>query len=340
MIIILALLTGFRNMGGTDFFVYMSVYNEVPMFNIKEVLIFSQLRGWESGYLLYISFIKTYLGLSFYGYIVLQSIIIYTLLYVGLKKYTAHWGIFMLLFMYKMFFYDTFVSMRQPIAIVIFFTIMHFIQEKKWIKYYVILTLLILPFHNSTYVLFLVYFVSFFKITKQRIVLLGCIFIPLTAVPELGINPLQILNPLIDNVSADAIAGRAEGYLAHEQKLGILFTLEYMLMLFLLIINYDKVVKSHKYAPLIIKLFLIILPIVTLFRGTIILTRVMSFFIPTYAFILGYICDVNKSKKWIIIIGVAIVCLYGYLRQAYFFSEGDLLPYRSWLNVPNVSMFN
>jgi hypothetical protein len=107
----------------------------------------------------------------------------------------------------------------------------------------------------------------------------------------------------------------------------------------LLIINYDKIVNAHKYAPLVIKLFLILLPIMTLFRGTLIFRRELDYFVPTYAFILGYICDIYKSKKWVVIFGTAIVCLYGYLRYIYLFDQGGLIPYRSWLDIPNASYF-
>jgi hypothetical protein len=339
MIVILASLAGFRAIGGTDFDIYRTIYNSIPFFGkfLRDPSDF--FIKWERGYLYFISFIKTFSGLSFYGYLVLQSVVIYTLMYKGLRKYTNHWGLFMLLFMYKMFFYETFVSMRQPLTIVFFYMIMHLIEEKKWIKYYLILTFLILPFHNGAYFLFLIYFVSFFKITKRRIIILNCIFIPLVIVPELGIDPLGPISNILLLHSDTLIQQKGEVYL-NTIALNIIHTLEYLLVMSLLIINYDKIVKTHKYAPLVIKLFLILLPIMTLFRGTLIFRRELDYFIPTYAFILGYICDVYKSKKWVMIFGAAIICLYGYLRFIYLFDNRGLIPYRSWMDIPGASFFN
>jgi hypothetical protein len=218
--------------------------------------------------------------------------------------------------------------------------IMHLIEEKKWIKYYLILTFLILPFHNGAYFLFLVYFVSFFKVTKRRIIILNCLFIPLIIVPGLGIDPLEpVVNILLPN-SDIRMQEKGEGYfLNSDATLSIIHTLEYLLMMSLLIVNYDKVVKAHKYAPLVIKLFLVLLPIMTLFRSSLILRRELDYFIPTYAFILAYICDIYKSNKWVVIFGTAIVCLYGYLRYIYLFDEGGLMPYRSWPDIPGASFF-
>jgi hypothetical protein len=340
MIIILASLTGFRSTGGSDFDLYQTAYNSIPPFGdfLLDSSYFSD--KWERGYLYFISFIKTFSGLSFYGYLVLQSAVIYTLMYKGLKKYTDHWGLFMLLFMYKMVFYETFVSMRQPLTIVFFYMIMHLIEEKKWIKYYLILTFLILPLHNGAYFLFLVYFVSFFKITKRRIIILNCLFIPLVIVPELGIDPLRSITNILLPHSDSIIQQKGEGYLDSSTTLSIIHTLEYLLVMSLLIINYDKIIKTHKYAPLVIKLFLILLPMMTLFRGTLIFRRELDYFVPTYAFILGYVCDIYKSKKWLVIFGTAIICLYGYLRYIYLFDDGGLIPYRSWLYIPDASFFN
>ena len=109
MLLILGSLAGFRNMGGTDFGVYQSVYENTPYFTdyLSNYAVLHEnyfLRNMEKGYIGYISFIKTFLGLSFYGYLVLQAIIIYTCMYIGLKRFTNHWGVFILIFLYKMFF--------------------------------------------------------------------------------------------------------------------------------------------------------------------------------------------------------------------------------------------
>ena len=162
MLFALGALTGFRAMGGTDFSVYQTVYNNTPYFfnyisNINTLYENYSLLGMEIGYIGYISFLKTFFGLSFYGYLVIQSILLYTCMYLGLRKFTNHWGIFILIFLYKMFFYETFISMRQPITIVLFYLMMPLIYERKALKYYLLLTFLVFPFHNGAIFLYLVY---------------------------------------------------------------------------------------------------------------------------------------------------------------------------------------
>jgi len=344
MLFVLGSLTGFRAMGGTDFYVYLAVYNNTPY--LGEYLInYSQLHeiyplfNMEKGYIGYISFIKTFLGLSFYGYLVLQSIIIYTCMYIGLKKFIVHWGIFILLFLYKMFFYETFISMRQPITIVLFYLMMPLIYERKALKYYLLLTFLVLPFHNGVIFLYLVYLISFFDVTKRRVLILNYIFIPTIIVSELGIDPIASFGFLTDLISDPIMKDKALSYLGGEEELNIFHTLEYLLVMLLLIVNYDKIVRCNKYAPFIIKLFLILLPIMTLFRSNLFFRREVDYFVPTYAIILGYLCDIYKSKRWMIILGTICISLYGFVRYIILFDGGAMLPYRSWLELYNVTFF-
>lgn len=344
ILLILGLLTGFRAIGGTDFGVYYSVYNNTPdffnyLYDYSNLHEYYHLFNMEKGYIGYISFIKTFLGLSFYGYLVLQSIIIYTCMYIGLKRYMNHWGIFILIFLYKMFFYETFISMRQPLTIVLFYLILPLIYERKALKYYLILTFIILPFHNGAIFLYLVYLINYFNLTKQKLIILNIIFIPTTIISELGIDPIASFSFLTDFVSDPVMKQKALNYMGGEETLSIFHTLEYLLVMGLLIINYDKIVHQSKYAPLMVKLFLILLPIMTLFRSNLFFRREIDYFVPTYAIILGYLCDIYKSRKWMVILGVAIISCYGFIRYITLFDGGTMLPYRSWLELYGATLF-
>lgn len=346
MLIILAAASGFRGLGGSDYDIYAYAYDSVPSLSYffqhtEQTIVEMQAFGMETGYLFFISFIKTCLALSFYGYLVLQAAIIYSLMYVGLRRYTNHWGLFMLIFIYKMFLYETFVSMRQPLTIVLFYCILPYIYDRKIWKYYLILFFFVIPLHNGALLLLLVYFTSFFKITRKRIILLNCIFIPTLLVSEMGIDPLASLSVLFEEFSSDSIVGtKAEIYKNSIEELSIFHTLEYLLIMFLMLLNYDKIVQSDKYAPFVIKLFLVLLPIMTLFRTSIIFRRELDYFIPTYAFILGYLCDIYRNSfRYIIIITTTCICFFGYTRFLILFGNGALIPYVSWLDVPNAFFF-
>lgn len=344
MLFVLGSLTGFRAMGGTDFYVYLSVYNNTPylgdyLINYSHLHEMYSLFDMEKGYIGYISFVKTFLGLSFYGYLVLQSIIIYTCMYIGLRKFTNHFGIFIFIFLYKMFFYETFISMRQPMTIVLFYLMMPLIYERRTLKYYMLLTFLVLPFHNGAIFLYLVYLISFFDVTKRRVIVLNCIFIPTIIISELGIDPIASFGFLTDFISDPVAKNKALNYLGGEEELSIFHTLEYLLMMLLLVLNYDKIVQSNKYAPFIIKLFLILLPIMTLFRSNLFFRREVDYFVPTYAILLGYLCDIYRPKRWIFVLGTICVSLYGFIRYITLFDGGAMLPYRSWLELYNVTFF-
>ena len=344
MLLILGSLAGFRNMGGTDFGVYQSVYENTPYFTdyLSNYAVLHEnyfLLNMEKGYIGYISFIKTFLGLSFYGYLVLQAIIIYTCMYIGLKRFTNHWGVFILIFLYKMFFYETFISMRQPITIVLFYLMIPLIYNKKILKYYFVLTFLVLPFHNGSLFLYLVYFVSFFKLTKSRLILLNCVFVPTVIISEMGIDPLSSFSFLTDLMDDPVMKYKALTYMSGEETLSIFHTLEYLLVMFLILVNFNKLINHDKYAPLVIKLFLVLLPIMTLFRANLFFRREIDYFVPMYAIILGYICDIYKNNKWLVIGSTIIISFYGFIRYILLFDGGDMLPYRSWLSLYSASFF-
>lgn len=78
----------------------------------------------------------------------------------------------------------------------------------------------------------------------------------------------------------------------------------------------------------------------TLFSSSLFFRREIDYFIPTYAFILGYLCDIYRKKKWLIIGATAIICFYGYIRFIILFDDGGMIPYKSWLDIPNVPFLN
>ena len=165
ILIFLCIISGTRyNLGGTDYFVYKTVYDVVPTiteFNFESVQNINGTYGMEKGYLLYNSNIKP-LGFSFYC------------LYIGLKRYIKNFNFFLIIFLYKMFFYDTFISMRQSVSMVIFFIALQFIEKKKPVKYWILCTIALF-FHNSAIILFPLYFIRNFKISKKTFMIINIV---------------------------------------------------------------------------------------------------------------------------------------------------------------------
>ena len=158
ILIILCLISGTRyKLGGTDYFIYEKMFDVVPTlgdFNFDTVHGIYGTFGAEKGYLYLNSIVKS-LGFNFYGFTLLHSMFFYFSLYKGLKKYTNNFNLLIIVFLYKMFFYNTFISLRQSITIGIFFLAMHYIQEKKIVKYFMMCFIATL-FHKGALILFFI----------------------------------------------------------------------------------------------------------------------------------------------------------------------------------------
>lgn len=336
ILIFLCIISGTRyNLGGTDYFVYKTVYDVVPTineFNFESVQNINGTFGMEKGYLLYNSIIKT-LGFSFYGFTLINSIIFYTCLYIGLKRYIKNFNFFLIIFLYKMFFYDTFISMRQSVSMVIFFIALQFIEKKKPVKYWTLCTIALF-FHNSAIILFPLYFIRNFKISKKTFMIInivGLIFLILNITGIFVFNPINVINILFSNNSI--ALEKSNSYFDITEKISIIHSLEYFVIAIILYFNYEYIQNKNDKSKLVINIFIILMFIFTVMRGFVIITRIKDYFLWTYSIILYYLMENQEiKKKNIIAILVCVVCLYGYIRYLKSFDNGGLIPYNSYLN--------
>jgi len=341
-LIMLCIVSGTRyNLGGSDYYVYESIFNSVPDLTQQSFFVVnnSWLANYEKGYLFLNSVIKT-IGFNFYGFTLIHSVIFFVFMYLGLKKYINNFPLLIMIFLYKIFFYNTFISLRQSIAVAIFFLISKYIQEKKPLKYFVG-CIIALSFHNAALILFPIYFINRMVLTKNKIIFLNTLFLPTIIFSYVDLPIIKILVFIAQYLPTASVQAKIAYFTSNVNLEGInLFhTLEYFLIMFLLIISYEKVVKINKDSEFIIKLFLCLLPIFTLLRGYTILTREKDFFTLTFAIILNYLCQINKKKYSLVIQIVTImVCAYGFFRFIILFDNGGMMPYDSYL-FENISIF-
>lgn len=340
-LLLLCLISGTRyNMGGTDVYVYHYVYDAVSSPN-------DLLSHWdnkeyvggpfnmERGYMLLISICRWSLSMDFWDFCLLHSIIFYTLTYIGLRKYLPNFNFFIFIFLYKLFFYNTCISMRQSLTVAIFFVAMRFIEERKPLKYY----LCILPalfLHNGAYLLLLIYPIRFFKITRKRVVILCCIFLPLSIFSFMNVNVFGWAGPLVDLIDDPLVKEKTAAYTSSESPtaIGIFHMLEYFALMTFVIIQYKEIIKCP-HAEFILKLLLILLPLFTLFRGLEILTREKDYFTFTYAVVLYYLANIkNGTYRIVTEWAMILVCAFGFFRFIYLFDFGHFMHYRSWLLDP------
>ena len=338
-LVFLTLVSGTRLVGGLDFLTYEGHYYYLPTF--PDVLN-PALRNnnYEIGYTYIASFFKT-LGISFYGFCLIHAAFFYFCLWKGLKKYTSHFGIVILVFLYKLFFYNTMISMRQSITVACFMLMVPLIKEKKYIKYY-IATYFVSTIPNGAYLLFLLYPLVYIALNKRRIKWLNIIFIPTLFI---GLTGIDVLGPigqfLQDNAVNDNMMEKSVKYFGDENlsPIGIFHTLEYFLLMLVVYINLKRINLHDPKHHIVMWMFLCLLPLFTLFRGSEILTREKDYFLIYYAVIIGYMIDHIPRYRNLIYIAVTLLCAFGYYRYVILFDGGHFLKYQSWLFDPNYSFF-
>ena len=331
-IFIFACISGFRyKLGGTDYDYYGYFYGLIN--GERGFLATLSDSQYEVGYTAFVYLCANVLHLSFEGSLVVEALIFYILMYVGLKKYMPNWGIFLMFFMYKMFFYVTFVAMRQAFTVAGFFVIMRFLEERKPLKYYTSLAL-VATFHYGALLLFVLYPIFGLKIKKERLKTIAVIF---------GVSTIfssmtgTLLNFVVNILGLSQLEDKAAGY-SGGAGLNILYTIEYFLLYIFMVRNYDKIKQRFQHADFVIMLFLMVLPIVTLFRSTVILVRELPYFYPAYAILLYYVFAVSKNRR-IIFPFFVILCLSGILKYIIQFDDGHFMHYKTWLFNPNVYFF-
>ena len=258
----LCIISGTRyNMGGSDYFIYQVIFNASPI--LKDFSLMSIQSNWitknyEIGYIFLNSVIKS-IGFSFYGFTLIHSIIFYLCMYYGLKGYIKDYYIFILFFLYKLFLYDTFISMRQSITIAIFFCALHLIEEKKAVKYF-ILCIIAIIIHNGAWILFPIYFINKVSLTKRKVLWLNIVFIPMLIFSYIN-NPIwNLISLILEKVPFAAQGVRVNTFIdsAGGSTIDIFHTLEYLLFMILVYVFFDKLMKIDEHAEFIVKLFLIL----------------------------------------------------------------------------------
>lgn len=337
-LLFLTFVSGTRLVGGSDYFIYRDLYYRYPDFSWI-LSADKTMLNYEKSYLICQSFFYN-LGFSFYGFCLFHAAFFYFALWKGLSRYTEHFGIVILIFLYKLFFYNTFISMRQSITVACFFLMIPLIENKKWLKYF-ICCYIVSRFHNGAYMLFVLYPLAYIKLSKKLIFWLNILFLPTMAIGMLGIDVLGPIGSfLASNTTNEAELKKISGYFDNENlsPIGIFHTLEYYLIMFLFYINIKKLDLNNPFIRVPILLFLCLIPLFTLFRGSEILTREKDYFTIFYAVILGFLIDV-RYRKTLLYIFVVLLCAFGYYRYVILFDDGAFLAYKSWLFESNYSIF-
>ena len=186
--------------------------------------------------------------------------------------------------------------------------------------------------HTASIVLLPVYFINRIKVTKKLIIRLNIIFIPMILISMSGAKVLSPIEPLLEYMQDPTAQSKAIAMInSSGGGINLLHTLEYFILMYLVITKYDEILKNDSDTQIIIKLFLVLLPLFTLFRNIEILTRIKDYFIISYGILLGYICKVKSNKDLFKNIIILYYCCFTFLRFIILFDGGALMPYSSYL---------
>ena len=336
---VLAIIAGIRNIGGTDYNIYRAIYNNAPSLGdyfkyYKDLDHHYVTYGVERAYIFANSFFKT-LHFSYYGYIFVQALFIVFTTYFALRRYTDEFMLVIMVFLYKFYFYNVFISLRQPITIAIFFIMLKFMNSKRIVPY-MLLCVLAFSFHTAAIVLFPLYFLNRVKLSRKLVIALNIIFLPTLVLSAMKVPVLKIFEPLLnlEIFATDEIFMKTENLLLGESLNAInwLHTAEYFVLMIFLIYFFNQICESHPESDTMIKLFLCLLPIFTLCRNYELLTRIKDYFTISYGFIIAYIASIQKGKyRFMAYTLASLWCAFGFLRFIILFDGGAMLRY-----VPNI----
>jgi hypothetical protein len=347
LIALLFVIVGTRfEIGGSDYGVYQRFYNNLPVIQSNNFILLlydssSILYRYEIGYSLYNVLVKS-IGFNFYGFTLIHSLIFFSIFYFSIRKFLNFIPAILLVFLYKMFFYNTFISLRQSLTIVLFLYSIRFLVNRQAVKYFIIM-IIATTFHLASLVLFPVYFVVKFRFSFNRLLFLTLLLIPFALMPYIFTQVIVLtFNYVIFPILNDAISLRIGQYLgvAFSSTLDIFHTLEFLLVMSLLLINYNFLsAKLGIYKDLFFGFMVILLILFTIFRSFDIVTRFKDYFVLVYAIILGLIMNKNIYYKFSVGMVFILIASFGFIRFLILFDNGGLLPYETYLFKEGFSIF-
>lgn len=238
-------------------------------------------------------------------------------------------GNFLALFMYKLMFYNTFISIRQGMTLAVFCYALKYIVNKKPVRY-MLCCLVAFYIHRGAIILFPLYFAQYIPMSKKILRNLAIGF-----APTWFLKNLVNLSGLIEKViSVIGFEQKSEGWAASLERISIIHTLECYIIIILCIIFYDQIVEFGRKGLISLKLVIFTLPIFTLCSNWIILTREKDYFVLFYGILLGYIVVSRKldlSIRLIIKRCILVAAFIGMVRYVLVFDGGALWHFTSFI---------
>lgn len=235
----LALFVGLGDMiGGYDRYIYGEAFDTIADIRISgngygSVLYLVQ--GSEYGYFVW-QILCSFITSNRYVFIFLTTLLIYILCFLAIRKHVTNYPLACIIFL-GFFYYFTMTYLRQVLAVTIVWQGVHYIWERKPIKFFLIVFVAYL-FHSSALIFAPIYFLPIRMFSKRTIIvfLFLCLLIGLTPLP----------NALLGSAGeATGMVERTGAY--EEQDAGFRweYVLEVLFFVWVFFKNYSKISRDR-----------------------------------------------------------------------------------------------
>lgn len=321
----LALFVGCADMlGGYDRYIYGEVFDQLAIMTQAggDVTLSAgySMFSTEWGFLMFNQLVG-FISLNRYVFIFIATCIVYTLLFISIKRYCRNYPFAVIVFLGLWFFF-TFTYLRQVMAATIGWLAIKYVIDRKPIQFFLIV-FIAFTFHNSAIVLAPLYFVPARKFDP--------VFVFFVLVGALAIGMGNLLSDLVAESDAFVDAARAEqnaNYI-EEGTFRVEYFIEAILFAGLLIWKYDAFDEKNRKEIVLLNMALVFCAILLVFVRSENGGRI------AWHYLMGIIASVthlatSPQHKTSALTG-ALVIMFGILFLRIVFVWGTLLsPYKTF----------
>lgn len=227
----LSLFVGLSDMlGGYDRYIYGEVFDNIADITTNKLSYiangaFNYFPG-ETGYVL-INIILSFFTDNRYIFILIYTIIMYSLLFVSFKRYIENYPLGIILFLGLWFFF-TFTYLRQVLGAAVIWLSFKYVADRKLWKF-IIVFLIACSIHKSAVIVLPIYFMASKKYSSKTIVSIALLVL------LIGLSPIP--NMLFEAYGDGSIVERKADYNA-SGEMRIPYLIEAFLFLYIILKNY------------------------------------------------------------------------------------------------------
>ena len=321
----LALFVGCADMlGGYDRYIYGEIFDQMAIITqAKGDVTLStgyMLYSSEWGFLLFNQLIG-YITLNRYVFIFIVTIVVYTLLFISIKRYCRNYPFAVIVFLGLWFFF-TFTYMRQVMAATIGWLSIKYVIDRKPIQFFLIV-FIAFTFHNSAIVLAPFYFIPARKYDQ--------VFVFFVLIGALAVGMGDFISGLVAESDAFVNATRAEqnaNFIA-EGTFRIEYFIEAIIFAGILIWKYDAFDDNNRKEIVLLNMALLFCAILLLFVRSENGGRIAWHYMMGIIAAITHLATNPKHKSEAL--NGALLMMFGVLFLRIVFTWGTLLsPYKSF----------